>query len=122
MKSKMKFFSMILVLTLILLPTQSVAAKGFGDGPVIFGDSYTLESGERLNDSVVVFGGTVMIEVDAEVYGDVVLVGGTLTINGQVTGEVILIGGAALLGEESLIDGNLSAIGATLNREEGRQP
>ena len=121
MKNKMKFLSVILTLTLVLMPTQSVAAKGFGDGPIIFGGSYTLESGETLDDSVVVFGGVVMIEIDAVVNGDVVLVGGSLTVNGQVNGDVVLIGGAALLGEESLINGNLSVIGATLNREEGSQ-
>lgn len=121
MKNKMKFLSVILALTLVLMPTQSVAAKGFGDGPIIFGGSYTLESGESLDDSVVVFGGVVMIEIDAIVNGDVVLVGGSLTVNGQVNGDVVLIGGAALLGEESLINGNLSVIGATLNREEGSQ-
>ncbi|MBC8336484.1 MAG: hypothetical protein ISR59_01860 [Anaerolineales bacterium] len=121
MKNKMKFLSVIMVLMLVLLPTQSVAAKGPGDGPVIFGGTYTLESGDSLDDSVVVFGGVVMIEVDSEVKGDVVVVGGSLTVNGQVNGDVVLIGGATLLGEESLIKGTLSVIGATLNREEGSQ-
>ncbi len=121
MKKTMKILTLIVTLSLILLPTQSVAAEGFRDGPVIFGGSYTLESGETLNNDILVFGGTVMIEEDAQVYGDVVLFGGSLTINGEVTGEVALIGGAAILGENSLIEGNLTLISATLHRADGAE-
>ena len=63
----MKILTLLITLSLILLPTQSVAAGGLEDGPVIFGGSYTLESGESLNNDVLVFGGTVMIEEGAKV-------------------------------------------------------
>ncbi len=121
MKRRMKILTLLITLSLLLLPTQSVAAGGLEDGPVIFGGSYTLESGESLNNDVLVFGGTVMIEEGAKVYGDVVLFGGSLTINGEVNGEVALIGGAAVLGEASLIDGNLTLISANLNRADGAE-
>lgn len=122
MKNSMKLFALLLAFSLVLIPTQTVAAQGgLPDGPVVFGGSYTLQSGESLDGDVVVFGGVVMIEADAEVNGDVVLFGGSLTVNGQVDGDVVLIGGAAMLGEESLINGNLSLVGATLNREDGAQ-
>ena len=121
MKKTIKILTLIITLSLILLPTQSVAAQGLGDGPVIFGGSYTLKSGETLTNDILVFGGTVMIEEGAEVYGDIVLFGGSLTINGEVNGEVALIGGAAILGEESLIDGDLTLISATLHRADGAE-
>ena len=69
MKRTLKTLTLIITLSLILLPTQSVAAGGLEDGPVIFGGSYTLESGESLTNDVLVFGGTVMIEEGAEVDG-----------------------------------------------------
>ena len=122
MKMTMKILGLLLAFSLLFIPTQTVAAaSGFPDGPVIFGGSYTLESGETLDGDVVVFGGTVMIEDGAEVNGSLVVFGGTLTINGQVNGDVVLLGGAAMLGEASLINGDLSLVGATLNRADGAQ-
>jgi cytoskeletal protein CcmA (bactofilin family) len=118
---KKTFKILILLLVMILVPTQTVAAQGLSDGPVIFGGTYTLDSDEHLEGDIVVFGGIVMIEENAEVDGSVVVFGGTLTINGEVYGDVVLIGGAVMLGEESLIDGDLSVVGATLSREEGAE-
>lgn len=121
MKNKIKFLTFLLALSSILLPTGTVTAGGLDDGPVIFGGSYTLQSGDSLNGDVVVFGGVVMIEEGAEAHGSVVVFGGSLTINGQVDGDVVLLGGAAMLGEKSLIGGNLSLVGAALNRADGAQ-
>lgn len=121
MKKTLKILSLLLVMSLLLLPTQTAAASGLNDGPVIFGGSYTLKSGDTVDGAVVVFGGTVLIEDGATVNGDVVVFGGVLTVNGEVTGDVALVGGAAALGEESVIDGSLSLVGATLNRADGAQ-
>jgi cytoskeletal protein CcmA (bactofilin family) len=92
-----------------------------GPGPVIFGGSYTVKSGDTVNGDVVVFGGVVLLEEDTVVNGSVVVFGGTLTVNGEVNGDVVLVGGAAALGEESVIDGSLSLVGATLARADGAQ-
>lgn len=121
MKTSLKFLTFLLALSLLFVPTQTAAARGIGDGPVIFGGSYTLNSGDTLDGDVVVFGGTVMIEDGAEVNGSVVIFGGTLTIDGQVNGDVVLLGGAAMLGEAALINGDLSLVGAALNRADGAQ-
>ncbi|MCP4139697.1 MAG: polymer-forming cytoskeletal protein [Chloroflexi bacterium] len=118
---KRKILIFIVALSLIFIPTQSVSAEGLEDGPVIFGGSYTLESGEKLHNDVVVFGGTVMVEEGALVTGDIILFGGSLTINGEVNGEVSLVGGAAILGENSLIDGNLTLVSASLHRADGAE-
>ena len=121
MKKTLKFLSLLLVMSLLLLPTQTAAASGPNDGPVIFGGSYTLKSGDTVNGDVLVFGGVVLIEDGAIVNGDVVVFGGSLTVNGQVNGDVALVGGVAMLGAESVIDGSLSLVGATLNRADGAQ-
>jgi hypothetical protein len=121
MKKTSIFLTLILTLCLIFLPTQHVAARGLHDGPVIFGGSYTLKSGDTLDGDLVIFGGTAMIEEGAKINGDVALFGGSLTMNGMINGDVVLMGGAALLGEESQINGDLTLVGATLSREEGSQ-
>ncbi len=123
MKQTLKILSLLLVLSLVFLPTQNVAARGLDDGPgpVIFGGSYTLKSGDTVDGDVVVFGGVVLIEEGATVNGSVVVFGGTLTINGEVNGDVVLVGGAGALGEESVVDGSLSLVGATLARADGAQ-
>jgi hypothetical protein len=44
---------------LVFLPAQTVSAKGSAfDGQVIFGQSYTLKSGESLDGDLLVFGGS----------------------------------------------------------------
>ncbi len=122
MKKTLKILSLLLVLS-FLLPTQVVAARGLDDGPgpVIFGGSYTVKSGDTVDGDVVVFGGVVLIEEGATVNGSVVVFGGTLTVNGVVNGDVVLVGGAGALGGKSVIDGSLSLVGATLARADGAQ-
>ena len=66
MKKIFKLFTLALLLALILLPTSAVYARGNSggllDGRVIFGDNFTLESGDTLNGDLVVFGGNVTVE------------------------------------------------------------
>ncbi len=121
MTKTIKILTLCLTLSLLLLPAQRVAASGTGDGPVIFGGSYTLKSGDTLDGDLVIFGGTAMIEEGAKLNGDVVLFGGTLTMNGLINGDVVLMGGAALLGKDAQINGDLTLVGATLSRQEGAQ-
>ena len=47
MKVAGKFGILILLAALVLLPLQVAQAKGLADGP-IFGENYTLKSGETL--------------------------------------------------------------------------
>jgi hypothetical protein len=118
MKIAGKFAILILLAALVLLPLQAAQAKGLPDGP-IFGENYTLKSGETLNDDLVVFGGSVSIEKDAKVNGAVVLFGGSLTLDGDVTKDVVVMGGAVKLGESSHIHGNLVPVGAPVSRASG---
>jgi hypothetical protein len=118
MKIAGKFAVLILLATLVLLPLQAVQAKGLADGP-IFGENYTLKSGETLNEDLVVFGGSVSIEKDAKVNGAIVLFGGSFTLDGEVSKDVVVMGGAVKLGSDSHIRGNLVTFGAPVDRDAG---
>ena len=58
MKNKIKLFTLMLTLALLLLPASAVQARGFSggllDGRVIFGDNFTLESGDTMTGDLVV--------------------------------------------------------------------
>lgn len=121
MKNYTKPISLVLLAMLVFIPLQSAAAGGLMDGQVIFGQSFTLKSGETLNGDLVVFGGSATIENGALVKGSTVLFGGNLVINGEVNGDVAIVGGVVTLGTHSQIHGNLSTVGASLDRSEGSQ-
>lgn len=118
MKIAGKFAVLILLAALVLLPLQAVQAKGLAQGP-IFGENYTLKSGETLNEDLVVFGGSVSIEKDAKVNGAIVLFGGSFTLDGEVSKDVVVMGGAVKLGAEAHIHGNLVTFGAPVDRDAG---
>lgn len=120
MKNKLRLISVLLVALFLLLPLQSAAAAGGAfDGQVIFGQFYTLKSGDTMEGNLLVFGGSATIEEGATVNGSVVLFGGTLTVDGNVTGDVAVTGGAVKLGSVAHISGNLTTVAASLDRADG---
>lgn len=120
MKRATKLFALLALLTLVFFPTASARAMGpFDGGPVIFGGSYTLESGDTLNGDLVVFGGNVTIEEDATVKGSIVIFGGTIKLDGAMTQDLVLIGGAGSMGEKAVIEGDLVMVGGSMTRAEG---
>ena len=122
MKTTLRFVSVLVLMVLFFLPMQSaVAANGTFEGQVVFGQSFTLKSGDSLNGDLLVFGGSAMIEEGATVNGSVVLFGGALTMNGMVNGDVAVTGGLASLGKVAHITGNLATVAASLERAEGSQ-
>ena len=122
MKHIARITSLVLLALLALVPMQSVAAKGSTfDGQVIFGQSYTLKSGETLNGDLLVFGGSATLEEGSIVNGSVVLFGGNLVVNGQVSVDVAVTGGSVVIGATAHILGNLTTVGASLERAEGSQ-
>src|SRR5512144_1903617 len=85
MKSVFKLVSVLLLALLFILPARPAhASNGHFDGQVIFGQFYTLKSGDTLDGNLLVFGGSATIEKDATVNGSIVLFGGSLTVNGTV--------------------------------------
>jgi cytoskeletal protein CcmA (bactofilin family) len=122
MKNIMKIASIFLLALLVFLPMQpTAAASGAFDGQVVFGQSFTLKSGDAMSGDLLVFGGSATIEEGATVNGNTVVMGGNLTIDGEVTGDAAVFGGTMKLGAKAHVSGNLSTVGSTLDRAEGAQ-
>ncbi len=88
---------------------------------VVFGDTFTLGSGDIVDGNLTVLGGVVALENGSSVTGDVVLLGSTLNADGDVSGNVSTLGGSLFLGDQAVIHGNLSMLGGTLHRSAGAQ-
>ncbi|MBI5825841.1 MAG: polymer-forming cytoskeletal protein [Chloroflexi bacterium] len=138
MKIKTILVRVILLLTLLFLPTSAAFAQTPGGDVVLFGQNYTLESGDELNGSLAVFGGNVNIEEDAKVNGDVALIGGNLslignvdgdvaliggnlTISGAIDGDIVIVGGQVLLTKTAVVNGDISTIGGNVEKEPGAE-
>jgi hypothetical protein len=89
------------------------------DGRVIFGDNFTLESGDTLTGDLVVFGGNVEIEEEALVQGDMVVIGGNVTLAGTISGSTVIVGGSTSMSESALVKGDLVTVGGSLSRDPG---
>jgi len=125
MKITLKLFTLMLLLAFAMMPASAVYADGLTtgllDGRVIFGDNFTLESGETLTGDLVVFGGNVKVEEDATIRGDAVVIGGNVTLDGIVEGSLVIIGGSTNMGETSVVEGDLVTVGGSLTREPGSE-
>ena len=125
MKNSYKLFTLLLLLALLFLPASAVYARGgtsgLLDGRVIFGDNFTLESGDTLTGDLVVFGGNVTIEEDATVQGDMVVIGGNVSLDGAVTGSTVIVGGSTSMSETAVVKGDLVTVGGSLSRDPGSE-
>ncbi len=119
MNKILKFVLMLSLFAFLLVPNRSVQARGLLDGKVIFGDDFTLESGQRLDGDLVVFGGDVTIETGAVVEGSVIVFGGTISQHGQVDRDIVIFGGQIELGEVALVKGDIITIGGQIDRAVG---
>jgi cytoskeletal protein CcmA (bactofilin family) len=119
-----KWFTALIFLFLVLAPATPVLAQEpdpDGDGRIIFGSNFTVESGDIFDGDLVVFGGNVTIEEDAVLNGDLVVIGGTIRSNGEIQGEIVVMGGQVSLEEAALVAGDVVTIGGQLDRAEGAQ-
>ena len=121
MKIKFRILTIFAFLALLLLPTGTVFAQGPSPdgGRVIFGDDFTLASGDTFSGDLVVFGGNVTIEEEAELQGNLIVFGGTAASNGGIKGDVVIIGGQVNLDENAVVSGDVVTIGGQLDRAEG---
>ena len=121
MKILYKILTFFSLLALTLMPASPAYAQGPNPdgGQVIFGRSYTLESGETFEGDLVVFGGNVTIEDDATLNGNLVVIGGTIKSNGETNGDVVAVGGQISLEESAQVAGNVVTVGGQLEQAEG---
>ncbi|HSL30121.1 MAG TPA: polymer-forming cytoskeletal protein [Anaerolineales bacterium] len=117
-----KLFTALIFLSLLLAPATPVFAQEpdpDGEGRIIFGSNFTVESGDTFNGDLVVFGGNVTIEEDAVLNGDLVVIGGTIRSNGEMQGDIVVMGGQVSLEEAALVEGDVITIGGQLDQAEG---
>jgi hypothetical protein len=88
-------------------------------GKVVFGGSYTLESGDEINGDLVILGGSAVLERRSQVDGNVVVVGGSASVAGEIDGDVVVFGGDVVLRSTAVVDGDLVKIGGSVRRESG---
>lgn len=115
---------LVLVMALLALPTAALAANGQApakDDVVIFGQDYTLESGQMITGSLVVFGGNVTVETGATIQRDLVVFGGNVDMDGYVDGDVFTLGGNIDLGANAVVNGDVISPGGSINSDPAAQ-
>ncbi len=115
----MKYLAIIFILAIALATPSAALARGLSADRVVFGDNFTLKSGETQDGNLVVFGGNVVLEQNSTVTGDVVIMGGNLDSSGTVKGSVVGLGGLVSLEDTAVVEGNVTMIGAELVRAQG---
>ncbi|NWG35193.1 MAG: hypothetical protein HXY42_12180 [Chloroflexi bacterium] len=118
---KLKTLTYLLLLAVLILPTNSVYAQGPGpgNGRVIFGSNITVTSDEPFEGDLVLFGGNVTVEKGAELNGDLVVIGGNIIGEGFFNGEVVIVGGQIKLEESATVSGNVVLVGGQIQRADG---
>ena len=120
MKGKLLWVVLVLALFAVLLvPAAPVLADDGRGDRVIFGGTFTVESGERYRGDVVVLGGSVEIEEEGELDGDLFVMGGAVTVAGEVAGDVGVVGGMLDLEDSASLEGDLFVFGGGISRAEG---
>jgi hypothetical protein len=107
------------VVLFIALAATPVLADGPDGDVVIWGDNYTLRSGQTINGDLLVYGGNVVLEVDSTVARNVTLFGGELDAAGVVEGDVTVWGGDATIRASATVRGNIVSVGGKVTRETG---
>ena len=110
----------IAFIVLFFMPSNTLAAS-FADDRVVFGGTYTLESGETQDGDIIIMGGIATIEEGSIVKGSIVLFGGNIDVNGDVLNDIVAFGGLVNLEENAVIRGDVVAFGAHLERAQGAQ-
>jgi hypothetical protein len=115
-----KLFALFLIIALIFaLPAWQAFADDCGSSRQIFGDEFTLASGDTLSSTLLIFGGNVTIDDGAEAECDIVIYGGNVDIAGEVKGDITAFGGNLILRDTAEVDGALTTVGGGFTREDG---
>ncbi len=113
--------TLLLILFLALAWPQTARAQGQEGDKFVLGGTYTLPSGETLDGNLFIFGGTATIEAGSQVNGDVLLAGGSLVVKGEIKGNIAATGGLIDLRDNAVVNGDVTAIAASLERDPGAE-
>ncbi len=111
--------TLLALVTMLGMAVPAFASDGQPPGQVVFGQGFTLQSGQTLKGDLIVFGGDVRVEADSRVEGNVVAWGGDVEIAGTVERDVVAFGGNVLLRRTARIEGGLVVLGGAVEREIG---
>jgi len=132
----------LLAFLIAILLSTAVAppafAQGGDEGRVIFGQDYTVKSGEEVEGGLVLFGGDLTVEAEGVVDGDAVVfggevlvkeggvivedlavIGGSITIAGEVAGDVVSVGAKIHLRSTAEVGNDVVAVFGQVERAEG---
>lgn len=115
---KLVLVPVVVLVAALALPGAAYAGEA-EQGQVVFGGTFTLESGDELNGDLVIFGGSVDLEEGSTVRGDVLLFGGNADVLGTIRGNLALLGGSADLGSSAVVTGDLVTLGGSVDQAEG---
>lgn len=104
-----------LIATLLSVAVAPPAFAQEGDeGRVIFGQDYTVESGQELEGDLVIFGGDLTVEAEGRIDGDAVVFGGDVLVDegGRVKGDLAAIGGRVTVAGE--VDSDVVSVGGNI--------
>lgn len=113
--------ALLLVMILISIAVVPAFAQDNGGDKVVFGGSYTVESGDVLPGNLAIFGGSTTIEEGGVVRGDVLLMGGSLDVLGTITGDVAVFGGSVDLASTAKVNGDMVRFGGSLDTAPGAE-
>jgi len=80
----------------------------------IIGDTYILESHEKIDGNIVGIGTTLLIKENALVMGDISLIGSNLEVDGRIAGDLNVLAGSALIKDTAIITGNINQFFQTI--------
>ncbi len=116
----MKLASAI-VLAALLLAVFPITAFAASPSDVVIGNSYTLGTGQTLNNDLFVVGGSVNLMEGSTINGNVLLIGGSAQAAGIINGNLTVLGGSVTLTDTFKLSGNLTYAGTVLNQAPGAQ-
>lgn len=122
MKPLHRIAIILVFITALAFPAVALASPPGAepqDDKIVFGNNFTLASGQTLDGSLIVFGGNAVIQPNATVQGDIAVFGGNLDVNGLVERNLVVVGGNATLGDSAHVMGNVNTVAAALNRASG---
>lgn len=113
------FAIIVLTAILALMVPFPVYASGLSDGKIVFGDDFTLETGQEIDGDLLMLGGSLVLEEGSVVDGDVLVMGGSVVCAGEVSGTLSVVGGNVHLQETAVVEGDLASIGGNVTRDAG---